>query len=208
VNHSTNLYGQKVIGVRQVETGKTKEGQNLTSKEEHIKGRVGFSSYFYYAKAGGTSVALSIFTAQGCSRALDVGAYFWLAYWSNETVKARLSESPFIASKTLHFLGIYAFLGISSVIFIAVRGALLAFHRCRACRVPHSESMASILHAPVHFFDITPMGRILNRFAYDIDKVALDLKKAIGCSFISCLLGLELNVALTLRHFSKIWISI
>jgi len=170
-----NLYGQEVIGVRQVETGKTKEGQNLTSKEEHIEGRVGFSSYFYYAKAGGTSVALSIFTAQGCSRALDVGAYFWLAYWSNETVKASL-KSPLTESKTLEFLGIYASLGIFSVIFIAARGALLAFHRCRACRVLHSDLMASILRAPVRFFDTTPTGRILNRFAYDTDKVDLDLK--------------------------------
>ena len=159
----------------QRDTGKIQEGQNLIHEEEQLKGRVGLSSYLHYAKAGGTFVAFSTLTAQGCSRALDVGAYFWLAYWSNETVKASL-KSPLTESKTLEFLGIYASLGIFSVIFIAARGALLAFHRCRACRVLHSDLMASILRAPVRFFDTTPTGRILNRFAYDTDKVDLDLK--------------------------------
>lgn len=170
------IHAQGPSDSHKAENGKLKEAQNLIREEEHLKGRVGLSSYFHYAKAGGTFVAFSTLAAQGCSRALDVGAYFWLAYWSNETVKASQSKIPFTESKTFEFLGIYALLGISSVFFIAARGALLAFHRCRACRVLHSDLMASILRAPIRFFDITPTGRILNRFAYDTDKVDLDLK--------------------------------
>jgi ATP-binding cassette subfamily C (CFTR/MRP) protein 1 len=158
------------------ETDEMKRGQNLISEEEHIKGRVGLSSYFHYAKAGGIFAALLTLSAQGVSRALDIGAYFWLAYWSSESAKASLSKEQLAESKTLKFLGIYALLGVSSVFFIAARGGLLAFHRCRACRVLHSDLMASILRAPISFFDVTPTGRILNRFAFDTDKVDLDLK--------------------------------
>jgi ABC-type multidrug transport system fused ATPase/permease subunit len=157
-------------------TDKIKSGQNLIREEEHTKGSVGLSSYFHYAKAGGIFAAVLTLSAQGLSRALDVGAYFWLAYWSSESAKATLSHEQVAQSKTLEFLGIYALLGLCSVFCIATRGALLAFHRCRACRVLHSDLMASILRAPISFFDVTPTGRILNRFAYDTDKVDLDLK--------------------------------
>ncbi len=157
-------------------TNNIKSGQHLIREEEHTKGSVGLSSYFHYAKAGGVFVAVLTLSAQGLSRALDVGAYFWLAYWSSESAKASSSHEQFAQSKTLEFLGIYAMLGLFSVFCIATRGALLAFHRCQACRVLHSDLMASILRAPISFFDVTPTGRILNRFAYDTDKVDLDLK--------------------------------
>ena len=35
----------------------------------------------------------------------------------------------------------------------------------------HQSIMTSILHAPMCFFDTTPVGRILNRFSNDIDKI-------------------------------------
>jgi ABC-type multidrug transport system fused ATPase/permease subunit len=167
----------KAISDQQNETEKMKEkGEKLITEEEHMKGSVESVAYFHYAKAGGIFVAILTLFAQSCSRAFELGAYFWLSYWSNETVKASLSNIPFTESKTLEYLGIYSIFGVASIVFLAFRAALLAFHRCRACRKLHFDLMESILRSPISFFDVTPTGRILNRFAYDTEKVDFELR--------------------------------
>ncbi len=60
-------------------------------------------------------MAILTLLAQACSRAFELGAYFWLAYWSTETVKASSSENPFSESKTLEYLGIYSVFGTAEL---------------------------------------------------------------------------------------------
>jgi len=44
----------------------------------------------------------------------------------------------------------------------------------------HDGLAAAILRAPVAFFDVTPIGRVLNRFAADMDKLDLELTSTIS----------------------------
>jgi ATP-binding cassette subfamily C (CFTR/MRP) protein 5 len=59
---------------------------------------------------------------------------------------------------------------------VGFRGIFLAKHRLGASVKLHDDLTDSILHAPIAFFDITPLGRILNRFSADMDKVDLERK--------------------------------
>jgi ABC-type multidrug transport system fused ATPase/permease subunit len=61
------------------------------------------------------------------------------------------------------------------VLGLTFRSLILAVHCVRASVKIHDDLAASILRAPVAFFDVTPTGRVLNRFAADMDKVDLEL---------------------------------
>lgn len=40
-----------------------------------------------------------------------------------------------------------------------------------ASRSLHLAFLANILHCPMNFFDVTPLGRIVNRFSKDVDTI-------------------------------------
>jgi len=170
------------------------EGKNLIADEERIKGSVDSSAYFNYARLGGMLIfGLSLFV-QGCARAFELGAYFWLSYWSTETAKALFANNPFSESKTLQYLAIYSIFGIISIVCQTARSAILALHRCLACRKLHASLVSSILRAPISFFDVTPTGRILNRFAYDTDKVDFELSQTLN-QVLNCVFSILGSIA-------------
>ena len=67
----------------------------------------------------------------------------------------------------------------------------MAQHRLKASQKLHDDLTDSILRAPIAFFDVTPIGRVLNRFAADMDKLDLELTQTIsqGVNTIMQVLG-------------------
>ena len=52
-----------------------------------------------------------------------------------------------------------------------IASAVVAQGRVRAAYNLHEALLLNVLRSPAHFFDITPLGRILNRFSKDVDMV-------------------------------------
>ena len=92
-------------------------------------------------------------------------------------------RTPLSISETNFYFGIYAVFGLVGVIGLTVRALVMAYHRLGASRKIHNDLTKSILRAPVAFFDVTPTGRVLNRFAADMDKVDLELTQSLGQGF-------------------------
>lgn len=57
------------------------------------------------------------------------------------------------------------------MITIFIIGIVFAVNSVRAARNLHQRAAASIMRAPVSFYDTTPMGRVINRFSKDMDAI-------------------------------------
>ena len=163
------------VGEEKKKLKMAEKGKKLTTDEDREEGQVGRASYIRYGKAGGLWMYLFVLIAQGLNRGFEIGASFWLAYWSTQAVVAMASGESLSAEENSWYLGIFATFGAASILSLALRGLFLAQHRLYASRNLHDALAKSILHAPVAFFDVTPLGRVLNRFAYDIERVDNEL---------------------------------
>ncbi|KAJ7224976.1 ABC protein [Mycena haematopus] len=141
-------------------TGKI-EGR-LMVKEARTTGGVAWSVYGYYMMAGGgwltvPIIMLAAILMQGSS----VANSYTLVWWQANTF-----NKPFSFYQLL-----YALLGIAQAIFTFLLGLFMDFFAVRVSRNLHHIAIINVFHAPMSFFDTTPMGRIISIFGKDIDTV-------------------------------------
>ena len=68
-------------------------------------------------------------------------------------------------------MSIYVALGVSLTIASFASGAAIGLLTYYASKSLHHKAITSTMHAPMTFFETTPLGRIMNRFAKDIDTI-------------------------------------
>ncbi|KAK5891406.1 hypothetical protein CgunFtcFv8_018661 [Champsocephalus gunnari] len=153
------------------------------AEESRAEGNVSGHIYLKYFTAG-HSPAVLVFVV--LISVLAEGAYimqdWWLAYWSrgeflNSTardvtlgsgINATRSEQE--ADLTFH-LGIYAGLTAAAVVFGYMRSLVLFHGLVRSSQTLHNSMFSAVIRTPVRFFDVNPIGRILNRFSKDISQM-------------------------------------
>ncbi|XP_070569620.1 ATP-binding cassette sub-family C member 10-like [Ptychodera flava] len=69
------------------------------------------------------------------------------------------------------YLTVYGSLAAANSIFTFFRAFLFAYGGICAARILHKRLLTSILKAPISFFDVTPIGRIINRFSSDMYEI-------------------------------------
>ena len=104
-------------------------------------------------------VSFSIFL----QKAFLVSSQIWLAHWSSSNVTG--------SSENTRYLGIYAGLGSGQAVFVCSSSFLLAFASYKASTILHEKLLVNVMHLALSFFEVTPTGRILNRFSKDVDMV-------------------------------------
>lgn len=134
--------------------------------ESMAVGSVKLSVYFAYARACGLTGVAMFFIFLILSRLLELAETFWLKYWSEYNEKHK--ENAY----AMKFVAIYALIGILSAAFNNLRNVILLIScSIRAARKLHDGMIKAIIRAPMQFFETTPIGRITNRFAGDLDAV-------------------------------------
>ncbi|CAF3840294.1 unnamed protein product, partial [Rotaria sp. Silwood1] len=183
---------------------------NIEIKQEGI---VKWNVYISYLRAGiggflGFLLLLIIFSIQ---QAISLSSNWWLAEWSNdESHRHRLyNNCTYIndlkinkirsmndnewnehRNRRFYIFCVHIFsLGIVAVLFIVtlLRVVTTEFICLNAARILHNKMFQRLIRFPIRFFDINPVGRILNRFTKDIaimdDNLPLNMFDFLHCLF-------------------------
>ena len=152
-------------GQRSDEFGEKRQQRgNLITEEKVETKSVEFQVYSFYFKAVGILSVAFIFILSIITQCLSIGTNIWLSEWSDDPESAEPSVRNL-------YLAIYGVLGTLSALTICASSLITAVGGLNASTILHNNMLAGVLRAPMSFFDTTPKGRIVNRFAKDIDFV-------------------------------------
>ncbi|GAA5927818.1 uncharacterized protein JCM15063_006002 [Sporobolomyces koalae] len=134
----------------------------LMQEEERATGSVDRRVYLRIFKLARGCITFTLLVAAVVLQqaAQVVGSYF-LVWWQDDQFN---KPSGF-------YEGMYALLGVLQAVFSFVMGLATSWIGWEVSRAIHAGAIQGILHAPMSFFDTTPLGRITNRFSKDIDTI-------------------------------------
>ncbi|ULT79401.1 hypothetical protein L5515_016086 [Caenorhabditis briggsae] len=150
----------------------------LIEREAVETGKVKFEIYMSYFRAIGMLIALVFFLVYVASSVLGVFSNLYLARWSDDAKRIALAGNV-SARETYVRLGVYAMLGMGQAISVCMASVIMALGMVRASRLLHGGLLHNMMRSPMAFFDVTPLGRILNRFGKDIEAVDQTLPHSI-----------------------------
>uniref|UniRef100_H3DQA7 ATP binding cassette subfamily C member 4 (PEL blood group) n=1 Tax=Tetraodon nigroviridis TaxID=99883 RepID=H3DQA7_TETNG len=142
-------------------------------EESRSEGTISLHLYLKYFRAGANFLVLLILISINVlAHIAFVLQDWWLAHWASEQKRTNVTEH-FNSSVPQQldldlYLGVYAGLTASSVLFGFLRCLLFFNVLVNSAENLHDRMFDAILRTPVQFFDINPIGRILNRFSKDI----------------------------------------
>ncbi|KAI8088846.1 multi drug resistance-associated protein MRP [Halteromyces radiatus] len=165
---------------------------NLMTIEESSKGSVDRAVYKTYINTCSWWAVILAIILQATSQGLQVGANVWLKNWAASNDQNGTTQNMWM------YLAIYTLIGWSAS-FFAMMQTLITRTYCaiRSAKLLHFRMLDAVVHSPMSFFDTTPLGRILNRFAKDQHTVDEILPRIFGTFFrvfpvvvaIMCVIG-------------------
>ncbi|KAF5342067.1 hypothetical protein D9611_001575 [Ephemerocybe angulata] len=171
-----------------------KAGAALMQEEERNTGSIEWDVYKAYVQAGKGEIVLPLlFFSLVLMQGATVLSSYWLVWWQEKSWH-----------KTQGFyMGIYAALGVSQAVAAFLMGATFAVLTYFASKTLHKGSIKRVMHAPMSFFETTPLGRIMNRFSKDIDTIDNLLGDALRMFFgtLSNILGAIILISIVLPWF-------
>ena len=135
----------------------------LMSKEEKKYGSVPSKVYQDYCQSGGVHIFFGVIIIAAIGKCLNILSQFVLAAWGQASVGGPISES-----RNLQYLHTFAAFNVAIVGTACLKAYLASIHAIKAGNSIHNNLLKSILSAKQSFFDVTPIGRIVNRFSSDV----------------------------------------
>ncbi|KAJ1943201.1 hypothetical protein GGF37_002753 [Kickxella alabastrina] len=208
-NSSTNANVKANAAPQDANTQKGK----LKTDEGWSHGHVQWRVYLAYIRASGglmfwAALTVLLMLTQGLLVAQD----WWLHEWASSYGKPSLTSNQLIETQQsgsnngkdrdsgrvdlAHFIGGYVAIALASLFLILGRSLLHFWGSLKASWTLHEALLRTILRAPVRFFDITPVGRLINRFSKDIESIDQSLISSLAIFLAEIIASLAILIVI------------
>ncbi|KAJ7597443.1 pleiotropic drug resistance ABC transporter [Mycena floridula] len=170
----------------------------LIEEEARAEGRVSLHTYLVYMRAAGTISWMLTFILMVLIRILNIVVQVFLAAWG-EAYEEKYPAIAMISSirypweglpspdvNVTPWLLVYLYISLAGAFSILALFLIGYYASLQASRSLFISLLWRITRAPARFFDVTPIGRILNRFTTDINTIDGTLQN----SARQCMLGI------------------
>ncbi|XP_030581396.1 multidrug resistance-associated protein 1 [Archocentrus centrarchus] len=162
---------------------KNREMGKLTEADKASTGQVKLSVFWAYLKAIGvllSFISLLLFLAH---HLVSLFSNYWLSLWTDDPVVNGTQPNRLMR------LGVYGALGLSQGVAIFGYSLSMSIGGVLASRYLHQSMLYDVLRSPMSFFERTPSGNLVNRFAKEMDTIDTVIP-----SIIKMFLGSMFNV--------------
>ena len=201
------------LRTQSVESLQNKQAAQLMEKEEREIGHVSADVWKYFFASGGWCFSFCAIACLTFFTYVQVGVSFTLSEWCNEVSRRPLLNTTVYCNSTCSvlkeqhatsdrtWLGFYGGAMLFALLVMLLGGYLMAMLRVRVAKKLHNDMLVRILHAPISFFDVTPAGRILNRFSKEQSSVDSMLTVMIGFFFVTLNTAFAAMIAITIASY-------
>ena len=134
-------------------------GSTLIEKENMETGSVKLRVYWYYVKAVGIIGFSFVALFQILFTTSTIMANYWLNWWVEDKFDNGYE----------FYLSIYGGIGAFQAVAVMLLMGVFGLTTLNGSKVMHKNMLMRVMMSPMSFFDTTPLGRIVNRFAKDVD---------------------------------------
>ncbi|XP_077415304.1 multidrug resistance-associated protein 1 isoform X2 [Vanacampus margaritifer] len=147
-----------------VKKAKDTDAGKLTEADKASTGRVKMTVFWAYFKAIGvlSCVALLLFFFHNL---LSLLSNYWLSLWTDDPVVNGTQPNRQLR------LGVYGALGLSQGVAVFGYSLSMSIGGILASRYLHQSMLYDVLRSPISFFERTPSGNLVNRFAKEMDTI-------------------------------------
>ncbi|XP_037957308.1 ATP-binding cassette sub-family C member Sur isoform X2 [Teleopsis dalmanni] len=185
---------------------------------ERKYGKIPMQIYLLYLRASGLPIVLIFFATALIWQCLRVYTDVWLQHWTDDnaatgfssttmaTTAASMEPAPILRTsdtaqhEVTYYFRVYAVISCVCMVMAMISTPAGQFAGCNARRNLHDKLLRTIMRKSLHFFQVTPLGRIMNRFSNDmaiIDKKIAATSQRLLQFMLLCLCAVLINVSIT-----------
>ncbi|KAK1234881.1 hypothetical protein PQX77_001975 [Marasmius sp. AFHP31] len=182
---------QDAPAIKRTEDDSKRTKGKLVEVEARAEGRVSIHTYMTYIRAAGVWSWLMTLVLMLLIRGITIGNQFYVAAWGQAYERSEVTRlytvlsQPFTTRSIKYpwddfpspdvdvtpWLLVYFYISLAGAFAVLFYIALGYYASLKASRSLFFSLLIRLTRAPARFFDITPIGRILNRFTTDINTI-------------------------------------